>query len=89
MAGMRNEQLSEIFQYELSGYPSSLFDMKYVMKAANKPALVDAVWTLIKQDTPGPSKDDCVFVMVAHYSIEFHGRRDTHMTTSVRDTWMT
>ena len=62
-AGMRNEQLSEIFQYELSSYPSALFDMKYVMKAANKPALVDAIWALIKQDTPGPSEDDCVYVI--------------------------
>ena len=34
------------------------------MKAANKPALADAMWALTPQDAPAsPSKDDCVCVI--------------------------
>lgn len=62
-AGTRNEQLPEIFQYELSSYPPALFDMKHLMKSANKPALADAMWVLIPQGAPQPSDDDCVFVL--------------------------
>ncbi len=48
-AGISNEQLPEIFQYELSSFPPALFDTKNVMKAANKPALADAIWALIPE----------------------------------------
>ncbi len=36
-AGTKNEQLLEVFGYELLSYPSAIFDMKNVLKAANKP----------------------------------------------------
>ena len=40
-------------QYELSSFPPALFDMQYVMKAANKPPLADAMWALIPQYVQG------------------------------------
>ena len=42
-AGMSNDQLPKIFQYELSSFLPALFDAKNVTKAANKPALADAM----------------------------------------------
>ena len=42
---------------------SCFIDVKNIMKAANKPALADAMWALMPQDAPGPSKDDCVYVI--------------------------
>ena len=65
-AGMRNEQLPQMFQYELSSYPPALFDMKNMMKTANKPALADAMWALMPQDSQRPSEDDCI---AASYSM--------------------
>ncbi len=61
--GMTSEQLPEIFQYELSSYPPALFDRKDVMKTANKPVLADAMWELVSPNAPGPSEDDCVYVI--------------------------
>ena len=49
IAGMSNEELPEIFQYELSTYPPALFDTKNVMRVANKPALTDAMGTCAAQ----------------------------------------
>ena len=46
---MSNEELPEIFQYELSTYPPALFDTKNVMRVANKPALTDAMGTCAAQ----------------------------------------
>ena len=57
-AGMSNDQLPEIFQYELSSFPPALFDAKNVMKAANKPALADAIWALMPQVVQRPSEND-------------------------------
>ena len=62
-AGISNEQLPEIFQYELSSFPPALFDTKNVMKAANKPALADAIWALMPQYVQGPSENDHVYVV--------------------------
>ena len=62
-AGMGNEQLPEIFQHELSSYPPALFDAKHVMKAANKPALADAIWALMPEDIQGPLDSDIVYVV--------------------------
>ena len=57
-AGISNDQLPGIFQYELSNFPPALFEAKNVMKAANKPALADAMWALMPQDVQGPSEND-------------------------------
>ena len=62
-AGMSNEQLPEIFQYELSSYPPALFDSKNIMKAANKPALADAIWALMPEDVQSLSEDHYVYVI--------------------------
>ncbi len=33
------------------------------MKTANKPVLGDAMWELVSPNAPGPSEDDCVYVI--------------------------
>ena len=48
---------------ELSSFPPALFDMQYVMKAANKPPLADAMWALIPQYVQGPSENDNMYVV--------------------------
>ena len=53
-AGTRSEQLTDIFEYELCSYPTALFDTKDVMRAANKPALADAIWDLLPRDILEP-----------------------------------
>ena len=59
---MSNDQLPEVFQYELSSFPPALFDTKNIMKAANKPALADAIWALMPQFVQGPSENDVYVV---------------------------
>ena len=48
-ARTRNDQLEEIFQFELCSYPPK------IMRPANKPALADAIWTLMPKDVVGPT----------------------------------
>ena len=62
-AGISNEHLPEIFCYELSSYPPALFDAKYVMKAANKPALADSIWAIIPEDAHGKLEGDHMYVI--------------------------
>ena len=88
-AGMSNEQLPEIFQSELSSFPPALFDTNNVMKAANKPALADAIilWVLMPQYVQGPSENDHVYVVDdGSLPIEFHGKKEVHMIAFVRNT---
>ena len=61
-AGMSNDKLPEVFQYELSSFPPALFDTKNIMKAANKPALADAIWALMPRFVQGPSENDVYVV---------------------------
>ena len=61
---MSNEQLPEIFQYELSSYLPALFDSKNIMKAANKPAFADTIWAFMPEDVQGLSEDDHAYVIV-------------------------
>lgn len=44
-AGIRSDELSEIFQYELCTYPSALFESRGVMRKANKSSLATALWS--------------------------------------------
>ena len=54
-AGTRNDQLEEIFQFELCSYPPAIFEAIYVMRSANKPALADAIWALVPKYVVGPT----------------------------------
>jgi hypothetical protein len=49
-AGTRTDQLPDIFRFELCSHPPSLFESRYVMRPANKPALADAIWALMPGD---------------------------------------
>ena len=42
-AGTRNDQLEDIFQFEICTYPPAIFEARYIMRPANKPALVGAI----------------------------------------------
>lgn len=54
--GIRTEQqLCNIFQYELCSYPPALFEAKHVLRPANKPALADAIWGLQPSEGIGPT----------------------------------
>ena len=54
-AGTRNDQLEEIFQFELCSYPPAIFEARHVMRPANKPALADAIWVLMPKDVVEPT----------------------------------
>ena len=54
-SGTRNDQLEEIFQFELCSYPPAIFEARYVMRPATKPALADAIWVLMPKDVVGPT----------------------------------
>ena len=40
------DKVEEVFSYELSGHPSSLFDSSGLLREAQKPALATAIWEL-------------------------------------------
>ena len=45
VADRMTENNGRHFWYELSGYPSSLFDTSGLLREANKPILADSIWT--------------------------------------------
>ena len=47
--GGRFDNPKELFQFEMSSYPTALFDAALLPRQANKPALADAIWA----DTEG------------------------------------
>lgn len=55
-AGTRCDDLPKIMSYELSTYPTALFDSKTMIKVANKSTLLDAMWDANLQN-PGPSEE--------------------------------
>ena len=53
---MRTEQqLHNIFKFELCSYPPEIFEAKLVLRPANKPALADAIWALVPAVVVGPT----------------------------------
>ena len=59
--GLRNDNLAEVFQYELCSYPSALFESKTTPRLANKATVGDALWKLTPQDKGKPP--DAVHVL--------------------------
>ncbi len=55
--GRHNDNLEEVFQYELCSYPPSLFEDKVTLRLANKAALGDALWKLMPPDQQSPAGD--------------------------------
>lgn len=45
-----NEDTAYFFKYELCTYPAALFDHSSLPWEANKPALADALWKLVKNE---------------------------------------
>ena len=56
-AGIRNDNLCEVFQYELCSYPPALFENRTTPRLANKAALSDALWQMMPRDSPAPTTD--------------------------------
>lgn len=55
IAGTEAGDLSNALQYELCAYPPALFESKYALLSANKPALASAIKALAPPDTAQPS----------------------------------
>ena len=51
----RNDQLEEIFKFELCSYPPAIYEARYVMRPANKPALAYDIWVLMPKDVVEPT----------------------------------
>lgn len=50
------EELTSVFQYELTSYPTALFESPLMMNPAQKPGLADAIWSTVSPDTKtGPT----------------------------------
>lgn len=54
--GTRCSDLRQLMSYELSSYPTAMFDSKTMMKTANKATLADAMWSE-DLDSPAPTGD--------------------------------
>ena len=52
------EDKSEVFKYELSSYPSSLFESSTFLRQANKSLLADEIWKIVFIDMPGLAASD-------------------------------
>ena len=52
-AGTRNDNLAEVFEYELCSFPPALFENRTTPRAS----LADALWKLMPPDIPNPSGD--------------------------------
>lgn len=57
-AGTRADQLQDILKFELCSFPPAIFEAKHIMRPANKPALADALWTLMPEDVAEPIGDN-------------------------------
>ena len=53
-AGTRNDQLEEIFDFELCSYPPAIRSQIWY-EACYKPALADAIWALMPKDVVWPT----------------------------------
>ena len=72
-AGTRNDQLEEIFQFELCSYPPAIFETRYVMRPANKPALADAIWVLMPKTLLSQLDKASMYWMAGPWCTEYRG----------------
>ena len=80
-AGIRNDQLEDIFPVELCSYPSAIFEATLVTMPANTPALADTIWALIHRYVVGPTGQSQYIVwrvpgapntVAARYNLQWH-----------------
>ena len=72
-AGTRNDQLEEIFQFELCSYPPAIFEASYVMRPANKSALADAIWALMPNMLLDQLDKASMYWMAGPWCTEYRG----------------
>ena len=51
-AGTTENQLPDVFKYELCQFPSALFESNSIMRPANKASLADSLWSKEIQSAP-------------------------------------
>ena len=51
------DNIENIFKYELCSYPPALFDSSLLLREPQKPALANAIWDTLAQNTPEISED--------------------------------
>ncbi len=59
------KDLASLFKYELCTHPAAVFDRSSLPWEANKPALADALWKLVKNDSEAETLPDSV-----HYVLD-------------------
>lgn len=65
--GMKEDNLPELFTFELCAYPATLFEQKYVMREADKPLLADSIWNMLPPEQQlqslDPTPEGAVYVV--------------------------
>ena len=61
-AGKYNDNLPEVFQYELCSYPPALFANRDTPRPANKAILADTLWKLMPKYVPVPT-DEAQYIL--------------------------
>ena len=65
-AAARNNDIpnSELFKYELTGYPTSLFDSPIFLRQSNKAEIAEEMWVMTEKEMPAvPESDSPAFVL--------------------------
>ena len=61
--GGRYEDPQSLFAYEMCSYPPALFDSSALPRQANKPALADSIWALVKNGEVSAPTGNVKFVL--------------------------
>ena len=51
LAAKTTDNIKDVFKYELCSYPPALFDTSLLLREPHKPALANAIWNLLAQDS--------------------------------------
>lgn len=78
--GGRFDNRKSLFKYEMCSYPRALFDTSLLPRKANKPVLVDAIWTDVKIRPLKLQETFILFLMEVPLFIVSHGIAFLHTT---------
>lgn len=78
--GGRFDNHKSLFKYEMCSYPHALFDTSLLPRKANKPVLVDAIWTDVKIRPLKLQETFILFLMEVPLFIVSHGIAFLHTT---------
>ena len=78
--GGRFDNPKSLFKYEMCSYPHALFDTSLLPRKANKPVLVDAIWTDVKIRPLNLQETFILFLMEVPLFIVSHGIAFLHTT---------